>query len=76
MTSTRCGPARGLEEDLVVVDEQVLPEDQLDAHVAGQEAVLEVGRVVRPGRQQHDAWAGRRPPAGATELRASRSCCG
>ena len=47
--------ARRLEEDLVVVDEQVLAEDQLDAHVPGEEAVLEVGRVVRPRRQQHDA---------------------
>ena len=63
MTSTRSRPPRRLEEDLLVVHEQVLAEDQLDAHVAGQEAVLEVGRVVRPRREQHDRTAGRRPRA-------------
>ena len=44
----------GPEEDLIVLHEQVLPEDQLDAHVPGQEAMLEVGRVVRPRREQDD----------------------
>ena len=47
--------ARRFEEDLLVVDEQVRPQDQLDAHVPGEEAVLEVSGVVRPGREQYDA---------------------
>ncbi len=37
------------------MDEQVLAQHQLDAHVAGEEAVLEVGGVVGAGRQHDDA---------------------
>ena len=37
------GPAGRAQKDLLVMHEQILPEDQLDAHVAGQEAMLEIG---------------------------------
>ncbi len=40
--------------DDVVVAQQVAALDELDAHVAGEERVLEVGRVVHAGREQHD----------------------
>jgi hypothetical protein len=46
--------ARGTHEDLTVVDEQVRPLHELDAHGFGQERVLEEGRVVHPGRHHHD----------------------
>ena len=49
----RRGPPRGAHEHLVAADEQVGGLDQLDAHRARQEAVLEVGRVERP-RREHD----------------------
>jgi hypothetical protein len=49
-------PARPLgraHEDLVFPDEQILPFNQLDTHLLGQEGVLEVGGVVGT-RGQHD----------------------
>jgi hypothetical protein len=51
-------PAGGARVDAVLVDDEVAALDDLDAHLAGQEAVLEVGRVVDPGRQQHDRGIG------------------
>ena len=35
------------------LDEQIAPLDQLDAHLLGEERVLEVGAVVLARRQQH-----------------------
>jgi hypothetical protein len=46
--------AQGLQVDRVAAHRQVLPLDQRKAEVAGQVGVLEIGFVVRPGRQQHD----------------------
>ena len=46
-------------------DEQVLALDELDAHLLGEERVLEVGRVVDARRQHHDGRLAR-APAGAT----------
>ncbi len=40
--------------DGVVLDEQVLPLDQLDAHLLREERVLEIRGVVRAGRQHRD----------------------
>ena len=37
-------------------DDEVAAFDQLDAHLLGEEAVLEVRRVVDAGREQHDHW--------------------
>ena len=51
--------------DDVVVAQQVAALDELDAHVAGEERVLEVGRVVHAGRQQHD---GRRRRGGRRDV--------
>ena len=47
-------PARGAQVDHVVAHEQVAALDQLDAHPAGQQGVLEVGAVVDAGREEHD----------------------
>ena len=47
--------AERLEVDAIVADRQVAAFDQRVAEVARQEGVLEVGLVVRAGRQQHDA---------------------
>ena len=49
------GPLGRAHVDRVALDEQVARFDQLDAHVACQKGVLEVGRVERPGRQQDRA---------------------
>ncbi len=46
--------ARRAHEDAALVDEQVGALHQLDAHLVGQEGVLEIGAVVVAGRQQHD----------------------
>ena len=43
---------RGLHLQRAVVDDEVLPLDQLDAHLVGEERVLEVGAVV-DARRQH-----------------------
>ncbi len=66
---------RRAHEDEVVLDEQVLPLDQLDAHLLRQEGVLEVGAVVHAGRQ-HARPSGRWPPAGATARSVSSSRSG
>ncbi len=42
----------GAHVDHVIANEEVLPLDQLDSHLLGQEGVLEVGAVVGAGRQQ------------------------
>ena len=47
--------ARGAHVDAVLIDDQVAALDQLDAHALGEEGVLEVGRVVDAGAQQHHA---------------------
>ena len=47
-------PLGGAHEDGAVLDEEVLPLDQLDAHLLGEEGVLEVGAVEVAGREQHD----------------------
>ena len=52
----------------VVEHEQVAALDELDAHLLGQERVLEVGRVVDAGRQHHDG----RPAARAGDAAARR----
>ncbi len=44
---------RAAHEDVVALDEEVAPLDERHAHLAGQERVLEVGRVV-DARAQHD----------------------
>jgi hypothetical protein len=75
MTSTRCGPLRGAHVDDAVVDEEVLALDQLDAHLLGEEGVLEVGAVERAGREQHHR-RDRRTPAGATLRSVSSSRSG
>ncbi len=51
----RVQAAEGLEEHAVVAHGQVAALDQGVAQVARQVGVLEVGLVVRPGGQQHDA---------------------
>ena len=58
-------------QDVVAAD-QVAPLDELDAHLAGEEGVLEVGRVVDAGAEQHDrriADAGRGRGAQRVEQR-------
>ena len=51
--------ARGAHVDEVVLDDEVLPLDQLHAHLLGQEGVLEVGAVVHAGREHHHRGFGR-----------------
>ena len=51
-------PARRAHVDAALVDEQVGALDQLDAHLVGQEGMLEVGAVVVARRQQHDVGLG------------------
>ena len=51
-------PARRAHEDAALVDEQVGALDQLDAHLVGQERMLEIGAVVVARRQQHDVGLG------------------
>ena len=57
-------PAGRPHEDLAAVEEQVAPLDQLDAHLAGEEAVLVIGRVV-DARASARRPSGRPTPAGA-----------
>jgi hypothetical protein len=45
MTSTRLQPLGGAHVDDVLVDDEVAALDQLDAHLAGEEGVLEVGEL-------------------------------
>ena len=45
--------ARGAHEHVAVVDEHILPLDQLDAHFLGEEGVLEIGGVELPGGEHH-----------------------
>ena len=51
----RLKPAQQLEINAIVADRQIAPFHQRVAEIAGEEGVLEVGLVVRPRRQQHDA---------------------
>ena len=51
-------PLGGAHVDLVVAAEQVAALDQLDAHLAGQQRVLEVGRVVDARGQHHHRRVG------------------
>ena len=57
--------ARRAHEDPVVVDEEIRGLHELEAHRAREEAVLEIGRIVRP-RREHDAVASS-GPIGDTE---------
>ena len=58
--------AGGAHVDEAVLEEQVLPLDQLHAHLLGQEGVLEVGAVVHAGGEHHHRGiAGRDRAAGA-----------
>ena len=43
-----------LHADDVVLHHEILAHDDLDAHRAGEEGVLEIGGVVDAGREQHD----------------------
>ena len=61
--------ARRPHEDAVLIDDQVAALDQLDAHPLGEEAVLEVGRVVHARAEQHDGRVG---PAGRGDVLAAR----
>ena len=54
-TSTRCSPLGRAHEDDVVAADEVATLDQLDAHLAGEERVLEVRRVVDARREHDDA---------------------
>ena len=54
MTSTCLQALRGLHLQRAVDDHEVLALDQLDAHLVGEERVLEVGAVVDAGRQHDD----------------------
>ena len=47
------------------MNDQIAPLDQFDAHLAGQESVFEIGRVVDAGGEQHDGRVCR--PSGASE---------
>ena len=66
--------ARGAHQDPPVLDHEIASLDQLDAHLAGEEDMLEVGRVEDPGCQHDDhRLAGRRRrqlPEGAQQRRA------
>ena len=52
-------PAGRAHPDAVVLDHQIRPFDQRHAHLARQKHMLEIGRVVGAGRQQHDLRLGR-----------------
>ena len=54
MTSMRFRPAGGARIDDVVVDQEIAPFHQLDAHLAGQKGVLEIGRIEDARRQHGD----------------------
>ena len=60
-------PAGRAHEDPATVDEQILALDQFDAHLLGQEDMLEIGGV-QPARRQHDDR--RVGPAGRARRRA------
>ena len=68
-------PVRRAHVDAVVEHEEVAALDELDAHLLGQEGVLEVGRVVDAGRQHDDgrpaARRRRRPRRGERPTRLS-----
>ena len=51
----RLQAAERLQEHAAVAHRQVAALDQREAEVAREVGVLEVGLVVRPGREQHDA---------------------
>ena len=65
-------PARRAEVDDVLVDHEVAALDQLDAHLAREEGVLEVGRVVGARRQHDDARVAGRGRRDAAERRQQR----
>jgi hypothetical protein len=69
------GTLGGAHEHGLVLHEQVLALDQLDAHLLGEEGVLEVGAVVVPGREQDDDRGCRRG-RGATARSVSSSRSG
>ena len=47
-------PADGVGINAIVLDDQVAPLDQRDAHLAGKEHVLEISGIENAGREQHD----------------------
>jgi len=73
MTSTRVGPPCRPHVDAAAAREEVAALDELDAHEAREERVLEVRGVVDPGRQDDDRRvvdaAGSRGTERAEELR-------
>ena len=44
----------GLHEDHVFLHHEILPDDDLDTHGAGEEGMLEVSGVIDAGREEHD----------------------
>ena len=54
MTSTLTGPSVVRIHIIAVAHEQIAAFDELDAHLLGEEHVLEIGAVVAARRQQHD----------------------
>jgi hypothetical protein len=70
-------PARalgGAHEDRVVAHEEVVALDQFDAHLLGEEGVLEIGAVELARRQHHDVRIAH--ARGATERRLSQQQVG
>ena len=63
---------RRAHEDAVVAAHEVATFDQLDAHLAGEERVLEVRRVVHAGRE-HDDVRFAETPVGAAAHSVSSS---
>ena len=61
---------------MAVDDPQVLPLDEFDAHLVGQEGVFEIGGIVAAGRQHGDASAVPRTVSGRTAASDCRSSCG
>ena len=51
-------PLRGAHVHLVFMHEQVFALDQLNAHLAGQKRVFEIGAVIRARRHHHDHRVG------------------
>ena len=47
-------PGHGLQEHAVVADGEIAPFDERESELPGEIGMLEIGLVVRPGRQQHD----------------------
>ena len=68
MTSTRWGPLGGAHEHRFVAHEQILALDQFDAHLLGQEGVLEIGAVMGAGGHQHDRGVGDAGGSDAAEV--------